>query len=180
MKYNRTLLIGVTAAIGLTATLAYAAQDWQSGMMGMMGGPGMMSGGCMMGGGQGMMSKNHGMMHGRGAMAGGMGIGAMQEQFNELESQLKLNKEQQVKWDEFEQIIERQANSMIEHHQQMLEYFQGGQSLTLPQRLERHTQMMSERFASMTSYSAALANVYQSLDPKQQKILDQNTFMGCF
>ncbi|MDX1301490.1 Spy/CpxP family protein refolding chaperone [Photobacterium sp.] len=180
MKYNRMLFIAVTAAIGLTTTLAYAAQDWQRGMTGMMGGPGMMAGGCMMGGGPGMMAKNHSMMQGRGTMAGSMGIATMQEQFNELESQLKLNEEQQVKWNEFEKVVEQQANSMLEHHQKMLDYFQSGQSLTLPERIDRHTQMMSERFTSMTAYSAALANVYQSLEPQQQKILDQNTFMGCF
>lgn len=178
MKYRKKVIMGITSSVVLVATLAYAAPNWESGMMGMMGGPGMMSGGCMMGGGQGMMSKHNGMMQGRGAMAGGMGIGAMQEQFDELENQLKLNKEQQVKWDEFEQIIELQANSMIEHRQQMLEFSQSGQ--TLPQRLERHTQMMGERFASMTSYSAALSSIYQSLDPNQKTILDQNTFMGCF
>lgn len=173
MKYKQTLYVGIASAICLAATIVIAAPKWQSGMTGIMGGPGMMSGSCMMRG-------RHGMMKGPGSQGQGMGIGMMQTQLDELESQLKLSKEQQQKWDEFKQVVKRQAESMLAHRQEMQGLMQSGQTLTLPERLAFHSDMMGKRFASMTSYSAALTDVYQSLNPQQQKILDQNSFMGCY
>lgn len=183
MKSWSKLILTIASLFALMATSAYAHPQWKGGMTGMMGGPGMMYGGyggygnCMMGNGP---NSPQGMQQGKGRQGGGMGIGPMQSQLDTLEKQLKLNSKQQAKWDKFEQAIELQANSMLTHRQQMFDYFRDNPSLSLPKRLERHTQMMSERYASMTAYSGALTELYESLEPEQQQILDQNTFMGCF
>ncbi|MCW8328608.1 Spy/CpxP family protein refolding chaperone [Photobacterium sp. SDRW27] len=178
MKSRKKLTTTMTLPLALLATLAYAETDWQGGIMGMMGGPGMMYGGCMMG--TTPSQRHHGMMHGRGAAGGGWNISGMQTQLQTLESQLQLNKQQQTQWDKFVTVVENNATAMLEHHQQMFTYFQNNQSLTLPARLEHHTKMMGERYASMTGYTTALLKLYQSLKPHQRKILDQSMFMGCF
>lgn len=171
MKYKQALIVGIGSVACLTAALAIAAPKWQSGMTGMMGGPGMMSGACAMGGSPGML---------KGSSPQGQDVGVIQTQLDELKSQLKLSKEQQVRWDEFELVVKRQAGSMLAHRQEMLEFMQSSQTLTLPKRLAFHSDMMGKRFASMTSYSAALTDLYQSLTPEQQGILDQDSFMGCY
>ena len=167
MKSWSKLILTLASSLALMTTSASAQPQWQGGgMTGMMGGPGMMYGGyggyggCMMGTGPNNRPQGMGMRQGRGPQAGGMGLSAMQTQLDTLEQQLKLNSKQQANWDEFKQAVEDQANSMIEHHQQMFEFFRNNPSLTLPQRLERHTQMMNERYASMAAYSAALTKLY--------------------
>ncbi len=177
MKTKRLLVAGLVSAIGLTAVVGFAAPEWRPSIMSMMGGHGMMGGGYHgqhMMKGQGMMGRSGGMMPGQMPM----GMSAMTDQLNQLEARLDLNSGQKVLWEEFQKVAESQAESMQEHHRVMFKQFQNSQQMTLPERINQHTQLMGQRFSSMTTFANALKKLYQGLDPQQQKILDQNQFMG--
>ena len=177
MKTKRLLVAGLVSALGLTAVVSIAAPEWRPGIMGMMGGHGMMGGGYH---GQHMM-KGQGMMGGSGGMTSGqmpMGMSAMTDQLDQLEARLNLNDNQKVLWEDFEKVAERQAESMQEHHQAMFKQFRNSQQMTLPERIEQHTELMGQRFSSMTTFANTLKKLYLGLDLEQQKILDQNQFMS--
>lgn len=180
MKRPNVLLLGAAALLG--ASLVVAAPQWGGGMMGMMGGPGMMGGSGMMGGpgmmqGSGMVGGQRGM--GPGAMGKGpMDMTQMHAQLDALERQLNLTDDQRPHWRAFRETVDRQAASMQSHHQRMLSALGQAGSMTLPERVDLHRQLMGERFASMTLFTDALTTLYRQLDPGQQQILDRHPIMG--
>ncbi|CUB06724.1 MULTISPECIES: Spy/CpxP family protein refolding chaperone [Marinomonas] len=194
MKTKRWML-SAGMAMSLAAVSAVADQQWSGGMMSMMGGPGMMDGCGMMSGsspqgkpaagmkhGSGMMHnqgmmQNQGMMHGR-----GMAPEAMSERLGQslqqLESELKLSADQQSEWQRFVTVVKSQSESMAQHHNRMYGLFEQSASMTLPERVALHKEMMGERFASMSQFNNAITAFYQSLNAEQKTLMDGYPMMG--
>ncbi len=137
---------------------------------------GMMGPGMMMGrGGHGGMMR--GMMMGPGMMGGGMMMGPgrfVEGRLAFLKTELGITAEQESVWDAFAEAMRGNAGSMQAMHERM--WSGDGWPESLPERMELHEELMSERLAALRSMREALEPLYEALSPEQREVA--NSLMG--
>ena len=170
----------IVAAVALALSLPAVAQQqqMQPGRMmqqGMQGGQRMMQGsgmrGHMMGSGM-MMDGMDGRMMGRGSMMGGPGM-HVEGRLAFLRTELGITDAQQDVWNDYADAVRASAKSMQQMHDMMMS---GDWPTALPERMERHEQMMSARLETLRTLRKAAVPLYSALDEQQKSVAD--TIMG--
>ncbi len=138
----------------------------------MSGGAGMMMRGDRMD--RGMMMPNCGMgggaMMGKGAMMQG-GSMHIEGRIAFLKAELGITADQESQWAAFADAMRASAGAMqATMHETMMSG--DGPPLTLPERMEWHEQMMSQRLEQLQSLRAAAEPLYDSLTPDQKQKAD--------
>ena len=187
MKQLLPVAIGLVLSLGVAAAQAQPASPQQyptygygmgPGMMGgypmgpgMMG-PGMMGPGMM---GSGMMGPG-GMMGRYGAQGGARMCGMMNYQMGGrlayLKTELQITKAQEGAWTAYADAVQNSSQSMVAHCNTMM----GGNSwntLSPPDRLERHEQFMATQLDAMRAVNKTLKPLYAALNDSQKKAADQ-------
>lgn len=178
----RKFLLAAAAVSALTfVAFSSQAQMGQGMGQGMMGQGQMWGQGC--GYGQGPMGGPMGGMMmgmmGQGAMMGGMMMQGGFDQHIEgrlafLKTELAITAEQEGLWSAYADALRQASATMVQHHQEMMQLFQGGTlPQTLPEQLALHQEMMSEGQSVMASLSGALLPLYDALSPQQKKVADE-------
>ncbi|MDI4664414.1 Spy/CpxP family protein refolding chaperone [Xanthobacter sp. AM11] len=149
-----------TGAQPTTPPAASPASDAQQGMMG----AGMM--GMMGGGSMGMMGQM-------------MAPGRIEGRLAFLKTELKITDAQQPVWNAFADALRANARAMagmMGDRQDMMMSAQG--PAALPQRIEAHERLLTERLEALRRLKGALLPLYAALDDTQKRTADQLLLMG--
>jgi hypothetical protein len=175
MKFqvSHTLSVLSVAAVLAFAPLAASAQNApiMGGEMkgGNMMGDGMkaddMMKGCdMMGGGMEHMQHMMSMMHEKLSHAG--------DRIASLKTELKITESQMPAWTKFSDALLASAKSMEESMDAMHKHLQSGVMLTLPEKLDHHSQMAAAHITNLQAIKATLDPLYASFSDEQKKLAD--------
>lgn len=183
MKSMRMLAAAAAVIIGTTMAGSVGAQD-QAAPQTQFGGP-MMGGGMMgphgmMGDGMGpgMMGMGPGMMAGIGsgpAMCTMM-TGHTDGRLAYLKAELKITDAQEPLWASYAATARDNAKSMLAHCNDMMSQHNSSR-LSLPERLDKHEQLMAMHIESLRAMNQALKPLYAALDDAQKQTIDQ-LFLG--
>lgn len=135
---------------------------------GMMGGPGM--GGYGMG--PGMMGR--GMMGWGGsteAMCNAM-AGHIDGRLAYIKAELKITAAQEPLWEAYEAAARESGKTMFAHCTTMMGQ-RGASTVTLPERLDRHEQLMAAQLEAVRAGNKALKPLYGALSDSQKKTADE-------
>lgn len=138
------------------------SQNWGAGMMG----PG------MMGGGYGMMGR--GMMGWGGspqAMCGAM-TGHIDGRLAYIKAELKITEAQEPLWKAYEAAARENGNTMLAHCTAMMGQ-RGTSTVSLPDRLDQHEQLMAAQLEAIRAMNKALKPLYGALSDSQKKAADE-------
>jgi hypothetical protein len=171
-EFAMTFFGGTFALAAVLAALAMpaAAQQTGQGSATRTPGQGMMGQGWM---GQHMMGPgmmDMPMMQGMrpGMMMGGPGQ-HIEGRLAFLKAELGITPEQEQVWNAYADALRETATSMQGMHDQMMS---GGMPATLPERLERHEQMMTARLDALEKTKATAVPLYNALSPEQKQAAD--------
>ncbi|HEV2545972.1 MAG TPA: Spy/CpxP family protein refolding chaperone [Stellaceae bacterium] len=171
------LMIATTIAGGVGAQDQAAPQAQSGGpMMGgwMMGPHGMMGSGM----GPGMMGMGPGMMawSGSGRAMCTMMTGHTDGRLAYLKAELKITDAQEPLWASYAAAVRDNAKTMLAHCNAMMTQ-RGSATLSLPDRLDKHEQLMAAHLESLRAMNKALKPLYAALDDAQKQTIDQ-LFLG--
>jgi len=156
-------LVIATAMIGPAS-----AQNQQNpgGMMGMMG-PGMMGPG-MMGGHDG---SGPGMMRWGAAMSSTM-ASHLEGRLAYSKAELKITEAQESLWNAYAAAARDNTKTMVGHCTAIMSQ-RGTSTVSLPERLEEHEQLLGSQLDAIRAMNKALKPLYATLSDDQKKIADQ-------
>ena len=180
--FRRALIVSAFAlSLGLPASLAIAQGDPQGAAQGQ---------GYGRGYGPGMMGRGYG--YGPGMMwGGGYGAGMMwgwggwasdastaessaEGRLAFLKAELKITPSQESLWNAYANSVRESAKAMYERHKALFEGAQANEPL--PQRLDRHEQIMALGLDALRKTDAVLTPLYAALDDHQKQLADR--FLG--
>jgi LTXXQ motif family protein len=183
MKSMRILAAAAAVMIGTTIAGSVGAQD-QAAPQTQFGGP--MMGGGMMGPhgmmgdgiGPGMMGMGPGMMAGIGSGRGmcTMMMGHTDGRLAYLKAELKITDAQEQLWASYAATVRDNAKSMLAHCNDMMSQHNSSR-LSLPERLDKHEQLMAMHIEALRAMNQALKPLYAALDDAQKQTIDQ-LFLG--
>jgi LTXXQ motif family protein len=161
-------LVIASAMFGTAIAEDQPQQQNPDGSRGMMGfgsmGPGMMGYGGM---GPWMMGRGESGPATCSAMAG-----HIEGRLAYIKAELKITADQEPLWNSYAAVARDNANSMLAHCTTMMSP-RGASSLSLPNRLDQHEQLMAARLDAMRATNKALKPLYATLSDSQKKTADQ-------
>jgi hypothetical protein len=174
MKSMRILATAAALTIATAIAGGAVAQDQAA--------PQAQSGGPMMGG---WMMGPHGMMGygmGPGMMGSASGramctamAGHSDGRLAYLKAELKITEAQEALWAGYAAAVRDNAKTMLAHCGTMMSP-RGASTLSLPDRLEKHEQLMATHLESLRAMTRALKPLYAALDDAQKQTIDQLFF----
>jgi Spy/CpxP family protein refolding chaperone len=169
MKRTRTILLATLAATGVAVAVAATA--------------GPRYGGCQQGYGPG----DGPMMQGEGYGPGSGKPGRLEQgrhdparhaqRLERMQQRLGITAEQEPAWQAFVVQMDAQRERMQSHREQKRAQWDADEALTVPERIQRRSEFMTERLAAMQEMAAALETLYTQLTPEQQELMDQAPIM---
>lgn len=87
-----------------------------------------------------------------------------------LKAELKITAAQEPLWHDYAAALRDEAEHMRHHCSAMMS---GRETMSLPERLDRHEQMMASHLDAMRVLAKALKPLYASLDETQKRTADQ-------
>ncbi|NCF11076.1 MAG: hypothetical protein GWP66_10415 [Gammaproteobacteria bacterium] len=169
MKRTRTILLATLAATGVAVAVAATA--------------GPRYGGCQQGYGPG----DGPMMQGEGYGPGSGKQGRLEQgrqdparhaqRLERMQQRLGITAEQEPAWQAFVVQMDAQRERMQSHREQKRAQWDADEVLTVPERIQRRSEFMTERLAAMQEMAAALETLYTQLTPEQQELMDQAPIM---
>ena len=156
-------LVIATAMIG---TASAQNQQNPGGMMGMMG-PGMMGPG-MMGGHDG---SGPGMMRWGPAMCSAM-ASHLEGRLAYTKAELKITEAQESLWNAYAAAARDNTKTMVGHCTAIMSQ-RGTSTVSLPERLEEHEQLLGSQLDAIRAMNKALKPLYAALSDDQKKTADQ-------
>lgn len=169
MKRTSKILLTTLAATGVAVALVATAGPRYGGCQQGYG-PG--DGPMMQDGGQGPGGGKHGRWE-----QGRHDPVRHQQRMEKMHGWLDITAEQEPAWQAFTAQMDTQREHMQAHHAQMRAQWDGDEALSMPERIQRRSEFMTERLAAMQEMSAALETLYAQLTPEQQAQLDNAPFM---
>ena len=155
-------LVIATAVIG---TASAQNQQNPGGMMGMMG-PGMMGPGMM-----GYDGSGPGMMRWGPAMCSAM-ASHLEGRLAYSKAELKITEAQESLWKAYAAAARDNAKTMVGHCTAIMSQ-RGTSTVSLPERLEEHEQLLGSQLDAIRAMNKALKPLYAALGDDQKKTADQ-------
>ena len=100
-----------------------------------------------------------------------------QQRLEQMHQRLGITAEQEPAWQAFTTQMDAQRERMQAHHAQIRAQWDADEAVSMPERIQRRSEFMTERLAAMQEMSAALETLYAQLTPEQQAQLDNAPFM---
>jgi uncharacterized protein (DUF3084 family) len=94
-----------------------------------------------------------------------------------MQQRLGITAEQEPAWQAFVVQMDAQRERMQSHREQKRAQWDADEALTVPERIQRRSEFMTERLAAMQEMAAALETLYTQLTPEQQELMDQAPIM---
>jgi hypothetical protein len=165
MKRMNKILLATLAATGVAVAVTATA--------------GPRYGGCQQGDGPMMQGDGYGPGGGKqGRMEQGRHDPARhQQRMEQMRERLGITAEQEPAWQAFTTQMDAQRERMQAHHTQMRAQWDADEAVSMPERIQRRSEFMTERLAAMQEMSAALETLYAQLTPEQQELMDQAPIM---
>jgi LTXXQ motif family protein len=174
MRSIRMVAAAATLAIAAAVASTAGAEDQPAPHDSMMGAPhGMMMDGAMEpgmthGGAGPGMTGGGGSGH---AMCGAM-AGHIDGRLAYVKAELKISEAQESLWNSYAAAARDNASSMLAHCTTMMS-LHGGSTVSLPDRLDQHEQLMTAHLEAMSAMNKALKSLYAGLSDSQKHAADE-------
>jgi hypothetical protein len=175
MKSIRMAVTGATLAIAVAMAGTAGADDqsaqqdsWFGSMMGRWG-HGMMGFGGMMGYGMGPGMMGWG---GSGHAMCGARAGHIEGRLAYIKAELKITEAQEALWNSYAAAARDNANTMLAHCATMMSRH-GTSTVSLPDRLDQHEQLMAAQLEAVRAMNKALKPLYAALGDSQKHTADE-------